>query len=147
MPANSAATRGLDVSELVAEGSLDILRSAGELLAALPGARMLREGERGMYAMVHRETVGDVPFIVGELLVTRAEAEVNGEIGFSCVLGDEPERARLGALIDAGIRSRHAASDRLEAALAEMEADLALRRRREAAMIAATTVRFDVKPN
>ncbi len=136
-----------DTSELIAEGSPEILRSAGRLLAELPGSLVLKEPVQGMYAMVHRDKVGDQPFFLGDVLVTSAEAEVNGELGFSCVLGDEPERARWGAFVDAGIRSRHAASEELESIIDALRTELESRRERERAMVSATTVSFDVRPN
>ena len=51
-----------DTSELIAEGSPEILRSAGRLLAELPGSLVLKEPVQGMYAMVHRNKVSESPF-------------------------------------------------------------------------------------
>ncbi len=137
----------MDVSLIVAEAPLDILREAGTLISALPDCRSLSGPALGMYAMIHRERVCDQPFILGELLVTSAEAEVNGEIGYSCVLGDEPERARFGAIIDAALRTDHERSDALARVLERAGAIVKERHNQEKILAEATRVEFDVRPN
>jgi alpha-D-ribose 1-methylphosphonate 5-triphosphate synthase subunit PhnG len=99
-----------------------------------------------MVMLVHRDGVETSPFNMGEVLVTRAEADFNGILGFGCVVGDEPERAWCAAVIDAWLES-HPDPAHPAAGVLEKEALRYLARRQEEdRMVGATKVRFDVKP-
>lgn len=43
----------------------------------------------------------DTTFYLGEILVTGAEVQCNGQTGYAMVIGDEPERALLAASVEA----------------------------------------------
>lgn len=51
-----------------------------------------------------RETVDGEVFNLGEVLVTDCEVEVDGETGWGMVMGQDPERSILAAVLDAASR-------------------------------------------
>ena len=68
----------------------------------LPEHSDLRKPEVGLVMLRGRIGGDGAAFNVGEATVTRAVVRIaGGEIGFSYVLGREPQKARLAALIDA----------------------------------------------
>ena len=73
-------------------------------LAALgpPSHVELRPVETGLVMLQGRIGGDGAPFNFGEATVTRAAVRIaSGEVGFSCVLGRDRDKARLAALCDA----------------------------------------------
>jgi alpha-D-ribose 1-methylphosphonate 5-triphosphate synthase subunit PhnG len=60
-----------------------------------------REPELGMVMLQVQEPVANDNFYLGEVLVTRAEVEVDGHLGWAMRMGDDPTGALACALIDA----------------------------------------------
>jgi alpha-D-ribose 1-methylphosphonate 5-triphosphate synthase subunit PhnG len=107
-----------------------------------PGLVALRPPEIAL-VMVRGRVGGDgQAFNLGEATVTRAAVRLpSGEVGHGHVLGRAPQKARLGAIVDA-LWQVPALRAHVEAGLSEVDARLtregALRRRR----VAATKVDF-----
>jgi alpha-D-ribose 1-methylphosphonate 5-triphosphate synthase subunit PhnG len=118
-----------------ARATLDELRS---LVAPEPDDVVdLRAPEVGLVLVRGRIGGDGRPFNLGEATVTRAAVRLpTGEVGQAHVLGREPERARLGALVDA-LWQVPARRDEIERGLRgvreRIEAQAELRRRRTAA--------------
>ena len=85
---------------------------------------------------------------LGEVLVTEARVRFRESEGYAMVTGEEPRRALARALADAALRcpddsdTRRQVSDLLELETRRQDAETT----REAAMIAATRVNFDLMP-
>jgi alpha-D-ribose 1-methylphosphonate 5-triphosphate synthase subunit PhnG len=71
--------------------------------AGLPDdVQLLRGPETGLVAVRGRIGGGGAPFNFGEATVTRATVRLaTGEVGHSCALGRDREKARLSAIADA----------------------------------------------
>jgi phosphonate C-P lyase system protein PhnG len=88
-------------SEIVAEGSLDALKAiADEIVTRLP-VRVLKAPAPGMVMVRHVDPLEKTRFLLGEAFVTECEVEVDGRLGYGCVIGSAEERALCGALVDA----------------------------------------------
>ena len=77
--------------------------SAGlERMDPIPPAEDLRQPEIGLVMLRGRTGGTGAPFNLGEATVTRAVVRLdNGIIGFSYILGRDPAKARLAAIVDA----------------------------------------------
>ena len=107
-----------------------------------PGLVILRPPEIAL-VMVRGRVGGDgQPFNLGEATVTRAAVRLpSGEVGHGHVLGRAPEKARLGAILDAlwqNPRQRPRVETGLAAVDARLTREAEVRRRR----VAATKVDF-----
>ncbi|MDR1677895.1 MAG: phosphonate C-P lyase system protein PhnG [Deltaproteobacteria bacterium] len=72
-----------------------------ENLGDLPAFEYLRTPQKGL-VMIRATSAGDeLPFNLGEALVTRCSVAVNGFQGHAYILGDDPEKCLAAALADA----------------------------------------------
>ncbi|GGH16011.1 phosphonate metabolism protein PhnG [Alsobacter metallidurans] len=123
-----------------AVATLDELEQAVARLGR-PACQDLRAPEIGLVMLRGRMGGDGAPFNMGEATVTRAAVRLEtGEVGMSYLLGRDPSRARLAAVIDAVWLRDSALVETvfLDPVQARMEAD----RREAAARSAATRVDF-----
>lgn len=108
----------------------------------VPDHHMIRRPETGL-VMVQGRVGGDgQAFNLGEATVTRAAVRLaSSEMGFACVLGRDPEKARLVALCDALVQTDAAPVVEREV-VAPLRARLAEAERLAQARTAATRVDF-----
>ncbi|MBY0611518.1 MAG: phosphonate C-P lyase system protein PhnG [Beijerinckiaceae bacterium] len=129
--------------KLCADATTRELETGLAALGPAPQHQIVRAPEIGLVMLRGRMGGDGAPFNLGEATVTRAAIRLSsGEIGFSCVLGRDGEKARLAALIDAlGQRDEF-----LEALDARLAAPIRERLAREGtvkiAQTAATRVNF-----
>lgn len=126
---------------MLARAPIEDLRSTWDSWADQPETEALRGPEAGMIMLRGRMGGGGAPFNLGETTVARATVRLeSGEVGFSCVLGRDLEKARLAAVFD-GLwqRDRETVENRLLAPLAYRLAEHDRKVREEAA---ATKVNF-----
>lgn len=116
---------------------------AEQLLARLGPPTVTRTPETGLVMMQVREPVRRERFHVGEVVVSRAEVEWGGEIGWSARVGSDREAALSAALCDAAAEIDPVAAEQV----AELCDRTSTRRRAVAARewreLAATRVRFE----
>jgi alpha-D-ribose 1-methylphosphonate 5-triphosphate synthase subunit PhnG len=112
-------------------------------LGAPPEYIELRPVETGLVMLRGRIGGDGAPFNFGEATVTRAAVRIaTGEVGFSCVLGRDRDKARLVALCDA-LWQNEASRDGVERqVLAPIRARLERERARRHAETAASRVDF-----
>ena len=112
-----------------------------ELLARAPGAALIALAEQsieergasptviagpetGMVMMTVREPIARERFHLGEVLVTRAEVEVDGHRGWSMRLGDDRVAALAAAILDAEVAAEGSfAADVIDLCLLTEELD------------------------
>lgn len=104
----------------------------------------IQEPQTGLIMLTATDAFGE-PFHLGEVLASTAEVEFEGLRGHATVMGDDGRRAVLAAAVSA--ISRHDDASRLlspfQEALSAMAGAIEATQRQEAAMIAATRVKFD----
>jgi alpha-D-ribose 1-methylphosphonate 5-triphosphate synthase subunit PhnG len=86
-------------------------------------------------------------FFLGEVLVTSCRVEIRGTVGQAVVLGDEPERARAAAILDAAIQQVEAIPSAVVETLLHLEADIEETHRTEWALVERTRVQFESMEN
>ncbi len=75
-------------------------KSLDRLIRSIPKDINIRKGPQlGLLMSVFKD-VYDTDFCLGEVLVTEVEIEYRGTVGYSMIVGDEPERAILSAFIN-----------------------------------------------
>ncbi|HEX9061495.1 MAG TPA: phosphonate C-P lyase system protein PhnG, partial [Clostridia bacterium] len=93
----------MEYSEIAAEGRLENLKLIAEKIAGMFPLSVITPPSSGMIMIQHTDPVEKTPFYLGEAFVTKCEVDIAGNIGFGCVLGDDPERALYSAIIDAAL--------------------------------------------
>lgn len=135
----------MDYSHVAAEGRLEKLRDIAEKIVALFPCRVISHPSPGMVMVRHLDPIEKTPFYLGEAFVTQCEVELDGNLGYGCVLGNEPERAVYGAIIDAGFGNDMNIPGEVKRML-DVEAEYINEKRNiENRQIAGTKVNFDVK--
>ena len=123
-------------------------RSARRALQVLEGheVRIIKSPESVLVMMQTKDAFG-VPFCMGEVLVTSAEVTYGEWKGYGLIMGDEPEKAVLMAAIEAVFqgRDRHL-RNRLKRWIAAQQRKVKAQEDKEAALLAATRVDFEIMP-
>ncbi|HEY3110651.1 MAG TPA: phosphonate C-P lyase system protein PhnG [Chloroflexota bacterium] len=139
---DAAWTRGR-LSRVCALADLGAVETVAAVVRAGAAAvATVQEPTRELVLMETADPTTGGSFYLGEVLVTSALIEVDGQVGVGLVVGDEPERARAGALIDAALQAAIPPAA-LAAALAELEREVEEAHRREWALAARTRVQFE----
>ncbi|MFW5683431.1 MAG: phosphonate C-P lyase system protein PhnG [Spirochaetota bacterium] len=88
-------------SEIAAEGPIGPVKEAAEEIVAECDVRVVREPSGATVMVRSVDPLDLTPFNLGEAYVTDCEVEVDGCLGYGCVLGTSRERALYAALLDA----------------------------------------------
>lgn len=116
---------------------------ADDVLGTGPRLRVLQEPRPQLVMEKVVEPVEGRPFNLGEVLVTAAEVELDGERGFAMVAGKAEGAALGGAIVDAAVAADHVATPEIGAALEAAAAEADERRRERWAESRNTTVEFE----
>lgn len=97
--------------------------------------------------MMHVLDAFDSEFLLGEVLVSKAEVMLHGERGFAMVTGDQPERSLARASADVLLKvGDDLLRTRIHKLLLREQENLDQRRANEQRLIAGTKVNFDLMP-
>jgi alpha-D-ribose 1-methylphosphonate 5-triphosphate synthase subunit PhnG len=115
------------------------------LLALLAGEEIaIVRGPLTGLVMMSAQDACNVEFHLGEVLVTEAEVSYRGINGYGMVVGDDPERALARASVEAvGNSDNVSLYRRISRFFAAEAKKVAALRKREAALLAGTQVRFE----
>jgi alpha-D-ribose 1-methylphosphonate 5-triphosphate synthase subunit PhnG len=131
-------------AELLALAEPDALVALAEQCVESGAAPTVIAGpEVGMVMLTVREPIAQERFHLGEVLVTRAEVEVDGARGWCMRLGDDRMAALAAAICDAEVQAGRAHHDAVLRLCELTEQSDAEARRREWAELGPTEVRFD----
>jgi len=100
----------IDYSEIVSEASPDALQEIADAIVNRLEVRVLKPPAPGMIMVRHSDPLENTLFLLGETFVTECEVEVDGRLGYGCVLGSGEESALCAALIDAVLGGSKSAS-------------------------------------
>src|SRR5208337_4418817 len=134
----------MDHSEIIAEASPEAVREIAELIASRLPVNVLKSPSPGMVMVQHVEPVENIVFLLGETFVTECEVEVDGLLGYGCVLGSGRERALCGAMVDAIMGGRHLFEREIEPLLEAERQKIEARGDVESRAVASTRVSFEV---
>jgi alpha-D-ribose 1-methylphosphonate 5-triphosphate synthase subunit PhnG len=135
----------MDHSEIVAEASPEAVREIAELIANRLPVKVLKPPSPGMVMVRHAEPLENMYFLLGETFVTECEVEVDGQLGYGCILGSGEERALCGAMVDAVMGGRHPVAGEVRPLLEAEQQKIEARWETESRAIASTRVSFEVR--
>jgi phosphonate C-P lyase system protein PhnG len=135
----------MDHSEIVAEASPEAVREIAELIAGRLAVKVLKSPSPGMVMVQHVEPVENTAFLLGETFVTECEVEVDGQLGYACILGSARERALCGAMVDAIMGARHPFERDITPLLEAEQQKIEARWDVESRAVASTRVSFEVR--
>lgn len=141
---DSALLQRRERTELIALADADELVALAEaLLGRLGQPTVVTAPEVGLVMMTVREPVCGDRFHLGEVLVTRAEADWGGTTGWAIRMGADRETALAAALCDAAALIDEAAATEVDDLCRRTRADLSAAKDREWATLVATEVQFE----
>jgi alpha-D-ribose 1-methylphosphonate 5-triphosphate synthase subunit PhnG len=131
--------------EAIALSESGALVAVADRILASREVSILRPPQSGAVMMRAIETAEGSVFNLGEVSVTEAEVEIEGERGYAMVLGFAPEKALAGAVLDAAAEAG-IDTGTIDALLVEAVATEQRRRQAEWQRLAQTRVQFDEIP-
>ncbi|MBP2636850.1 MAG: phosphonate lyase system protein PhnG [Firmicutes bacterium] len=134
----------MELGEILAEGELSVWQDLAEMIAGNHGIKVLQQPETCMTMMQVLDSVGHTPFYAGEVLMTEATVSINNVVGYGVALEDDSIRALCAAIIDAALLAEVAETEEIRNVISQEELRILARRQQEAALIAATRVRFAI---
>ncbi len=135
----------MNYSQVTAEGRLEKLKEMAEGIVIELPCQIIQNPSPGMVMVKHIDPIEKTPFYLGEAFVTQCEVEIGGSLGYGCVLGDEPERALYGAILDAVLGNGIAVPEKVKRLLEEEADEIQQGWSSESRQISRTKVNFDVK--
>lgn len=132
------------LQEVLTEGDLDRWRGLAEDIACKHEVEVVASPDTCLILMQVRDSVGQVPFYAGEVLLTEATVKVDGVLARGYTLENEPIRALCHAVITAAMQLETPEKEMIEMILEEEAETIRCRRAAEAGLIASSRVRFDV---
>jgi alpha-D-ribose 1-methylphosphonate 5-triphosphate synthase subunit PhnG len=134
----------LSLSRISAFAGPELLRSLADKAAAGMEVILLKEPEKTMVLIQIREPVGQSRFYLGELLAAHCIVEVGGVRGAAVLMGDNLDKARAAAVLDAVHSGGFPGFARVEPELLRLEEERLTEETRKAAAIRKTQVSFQV---
>jgi len=134
----------MELQEILAEGDFSIWRELAEAIAARRQIKVVQDPNTCLVMMKAKDSVGQTPFYLGEVIISEASVTVNGVKGFGFALEDEPAKALCFAIIDGALAAGVPEEGEILQAVQREEKRLLEHRKREADLIAGTRVRFDI---
>lgn len=132
-------------TSIINEMPRERVRELLELAERAP-IRIINAPKSGLSVM-HVLDAFDCEFLLGEILVSRAEVELEGHRGFGMVTGDEPERSLARACAEVLLETGNLKlRSEVRNLLLREQSDLQQQRCEEERLIAATKVSFDLMP-
>ena len=132
----------IDINSIIQAMAESAVKS---LLGMLSGQyiSIIKPPQTGLLMMTVQDSF-DTDFYLGEILVTEAEVEWRGKIGYAMVMGDEPEKAMLAASIDAVMQGDNEDLKKLlRGFLSEQNEKINSIRAKESVLVAKTKVSFE----
>ena len=121
----------------------EVTALAGKIAEAYPVA-LIKPPAKTLVMLTAREPVKDSRFYLGEAIAAECLLEVDGHKGAAVILGDDFEKARAMAVLDAaqsaGLPEMAEILPRIEA----LEQEMLRQRRAEAALYRTTQVQFQI---
>lgn len=107
---------------------------------------IIKPPQTGLLMMAVQDSF-DTSFYLGEILITEAEVEYNGLKGYAMLIGDDPKRSKIIAVISAIMHSDNEdLKKEIKKRIAEQMEKFDSLRRKESMLIAKTKVSFENMP-
>ncbi len=128
--------------EIIAISRKEVILPLGEKVRECLEVKVIKQNT----ALVMMQAIDSVEkeiFNLGEVLVSEAEVEINGEMGYSQILGDDTEKALIGAILDAVCEIKHFLKEKVIKMLNQEKIYYKKEKAQEYAKIKSTKVEFE----
>lgn len=136
----------MDTSNLMltlSKTDINLLQELVDKICSASRVTVLKPATNSLVMMGVKDSVQEVPFYLGEVLITQCVVKVNDRTGYGFAMGDDPERAYNLAVLEATLRDEDAETGMISEFLAGQAQTLRDGRVREYAAVSQTRVRFD----
>ena len=134
----------MNYSEILAESDFAVWSELAAKITSVYDIRIIEKPKTCLVMLPAKDCVEENPFYLGEVLITQAVVEINGQAGYGLVMEENPERALTFAIIDAVLNNSLPETKEIQAFLDEQQDKIQARRREENSKIAATRVNFAI---
>lgn len=131
--------------EIIAISRKEILVLLAEKVRNYWGVKVIKQNT-ALVMMRAKDSVENEVFNLGEVLVSEAWVEINGELGYSQILGDDTEKALAGAILDAACEIKHSLREKIIKILKQEKNYYEKEKAKEYAKIESTKVEFETMP-
>jgi alpha-D-ribose 1-methylphosphonate 5-triphosphate synthase subunit PhnG len=112
-------------------------------VSAVSRVTVVKPASTSLIMMGVKDSVQEVPFYLGEVLITQCTVSLNDSCGYGFAMGDDPERAYCLAVIEAALQSEHPKTAMINE-LIKRQAEMARREKiLDYAAVRQTRVQFD----
>jgi alpha-D-ribose 1-methylphosphonate 5-triphosphate synthase subunit PhnG len=129
--------------EILARASSAIIPIAEEILRSAD-IELIKKPQTFLLMARATDSVTSCPFNLGEILVTEAEVRLGTYIGYSLIMGEEPEKALAAAVIDAALQGDDVCRSLIEEKLLQEKRRHEMEQQQEFSLVAQTRVEFEV---
>jgi len=130
-------------TEILVEGDPALAKRFAEEIREHYSVREISQPEHGTTMLKMRETAKNSLFYIGEVLMTEAKVEVEGQIGIGMAVGMKEELVKNLAIIDAAYKARLPEIESWKNSLLEEEKRIEEAKIQEQQEILKTKVNFD----
>jgi Uncharacterized enzyme of phosphonate metabolism len=97
----------MDYTHIVEEGNIEVLKQIHDMIINQLPCRYISQPAIGKVVISYTDEQAKAREHVGDVSATYCEVEVDGNVGYGCVPGNDPDRARYAAVIDSIIWNQH----------------------------------------
>lgn len=131
------------ITRIAAECKIEKLQDWAKRIEENHNVEIVRNPQKTLVLTKARDSAALQPFYLGEVLASACTVEADGSIGFGLIIGDEPERAYLIAVIDAALEGNFEEVEEILPEMFEEEKEIEKRQKRELALSQKTRVNFE----
>lgn len=127
----------------LSQTDLKLLQEVVEQISAGSQVVVMKPASTSLVMMGVKDSVQEVPFYLGEVLITQCAVAVNDITGYGFVMGEDPERAYCLAVIEAALQGEHSKTTMIYEFITSQTEKIHNQKIRDYAAISQTRVRFD----
>lgn len=131
-------------SRIYAEGDFEVFERLADLVLGQVDVKVVKEPQTCLVMMRALDSVEQVPFNLGEVLITEAAVELDGVPGYGFALENQPVKALCFAVLEAALQANHEKAALIRETLQNQAKAIDERQRRDNARLAGTRVNFAV---
>ena len=130
-------------TEILVRGSIEVTRRLAQKIIDNYDVKVIEEPNNGLVMIKVRETAKKSLFYLGELFVTEAKVQIEGNLGIGIVRGNHEELAYYLAVIDAAYNGNLEETKSFTDILLQEEKNIDIRREKYQEKILKTRVSFE----
>lgn len=114
----------MDYTQILEDGNIESLKEIHDIIVRKLPCRYVTSPSIGKVVISHTDPQENTKTRLGEEIATYCEVEVDGFIGYGCIKGNNPERARYAAIIDSIIWNDHTMAAEISPLIEDLKKEL-----------------------